>query len=200
MTAAIDSSSPIVGAASLTLTSTASTQIGYLTPTDVSGLAKGLEQGRLRTLVQPKSSSGNGYGFGLVCMGSADNIGTINGQFYRFEFLMSGSYSLTRGDFSTLSNVSATPLITASTTLTQNTVYGMQIEWIVDLTNIGGIYFALKKGTAINFSDLALLTQLTDGSEGKLVSSNNEGVYLRGYLTATNAIVSFDQTQLYNLG
>jgi hypothetical protein len=200
MTVAIDNTTPITGISSLTLTSLVSTQVGYLTPTGVSGLTKGVEQGRLRTLVKPRSSVGNGYGFGLVCVGSADTLGTVNGNFYRFEFFSTGSYGLVRANGGMLSAGSpGTVLATASTTITINTVYGMQIEWIADNTNFGGVYLSIKKGTATNFSDLALLTHLTDASASQLITSASEGVYLRGFTSVSEAKVSFDQTELFLL-
>jgi hypothetical protein len=200
MTALIDNTSPIVGAYSLTLTSTGGSDVAYLTPTNVSGLTKGIEQGRLRTLTRPRSTMTNGYGFGLVCMGSADNIGTSNGDFYRFEFFSTGSYGLVRANGGMLSAGSpGTVLATASTTITINTVYGMQIEWIADNTNFGGVYLSIKKGTATNFSDLALLTHLTDASASQLITSASEGVYLRGFTSVSEAKVSFDQTELFLL-
>lgn len=190
----------ISGAASLILTSTAFGQVAYLTPTGASGFMKGIEQGRLRTLVQPRSSSGNGYGFGLVCMGSADTLGTVNGAFYRFEFFITGSYSLVRGTAHVLSaGTPGTIVASGSTTTTQNVTYGMQIEWIADSVNLGGVYLALKKGTATDFSDLTFLTQIHDVSTAALVTSVSEGVYMRGYTSVTGAIVAFDQTELFLL-
>jgi len=200
MTAAIDITSPIVGASSLALISTASTQIGYLTPTGASGLTKGVEQGRLRTLTKAAASVANGYGFGLVCMGSADTIGTVNGAFYRFELFSSGSYGLVRGNNNTLNaGTPGTSLASAATAVVQNVTYGIQIEWIADDVNFGGVYISLKKGTAIDFSDLVLLVQLVDASSSKLLISNSEGPYLRGYTSVTGAKVLYDNTELFLL-
>jgi hypothetical protein len=201
MTVAIDNTTPITGISSLTLTSLVSTQVGYLTPTGVSGLTKGVEQGRLRTLVKPRSSVGNGYGFGLVCVGSADTLGTVNGNFYRFEFFSTGSYGLVRANGNTLATgTPGTVLISSTaTTLTVNTIYSMEMEWVADQVNLGGVYISLKKGTATNFSDLALLSQLTDSNYQQLITSAGEGIYLRGYTSVSEAKVSFDNTQLFLL-
>jgi hypothetical protein len=201
MTALIDNTSPIVGAYSLTLTSTGGSDVAYLTPTNVSGLTKGIEQGRLRTLTRPRSTMTNGYGFGLVCMGSADNIGTSNGDFYRFEFFSTGSYGLVRANGNTLATgTPGTVLISSTaTTLTVNTIYSMEMEWVADQVNLGGVYISLKKGTATNFSDLALLSQLTDSNYQQLITSAGEGIYLRGYTSVSEAKVSFDNTQLFLL-
>jgi len=193
----LDLLTPIIGAGSVALESTAMSQAVYVTPSNPSGLTKGIEKGRLRALTNPRVSSG-GCGFGLVIMASAETIVATAGAYYRYELFSSGSYALARANSNTLTAGSpGVTLGSGSTTVTQNTTYSIEIEWIADPVNLGGVNLLIRKGTATDFSNMTLLTQLLESGAQVLGTSNSEGMYLRGFTSAGTVRVVFDSTQLY---
>lgn len=199
-TGSLDLVTPIAGVASVSLDSIASTQAVYVTPSGTSGLVKGIEKGKLRSLVNMKTGTGNGCGFGFVIVASAETIVTTAGAYYRYELFSSGSYSLARSNSSILTTGSpGTTLNSGSTTIVQNTTYSMEIEWIVDSVNLGGNHLTIRKGTAIDFSNMVLLSQFLDLGAQILTAGNSEGIYLRGYTSVGPVKVLFDSTQLYEL-
>lgn len=201
-TSSLDLVTPITGTSSLSLDSNVASQAIYLTPTGASGLTKGVEQGRLRTLVKMTTGSGNGCGFGLVCMGGSDTLATVGtSAFIRYELFSNGNYNLYRSNSSGLnSGAPGTPLqANIAQSVVQNTIYGIQMEWIVDVPNLGGVYIITKKGTAIDFSDLIILNQLVDTGAQILTTSASEGIFMRGYTSTGPVKVLFDQTELFQL-
>lgn len=204
----LDVITPLIGASSLnfTTTTTSSSFGGYTTPTGASGLVKGIEQGRLRTLMANDASSGGGNAMGFCVIGSADTLATVLGSYYRFEVFSTGasaSYSLLRSNNSGLC-LSGTPgtVLASGSSLLQNpaTMYPFQFEFIVDTVNLGGVYLAISRGTSgsSDFSTLATLIQYVDSSASKLITSNSEGLYAR--TSGTFMLdVRMDQTSLYTL-
>lgn len=203
----LDLITPILGVSSLNFKTTSSSSAfgGYLTPTGASGFTKGIEQGRLRSLVVNDASTGGGNAGGLVIMGSTDTLATIAGNCYRLEHFntgASGSYSLYRSNASAtvLAAIAGWTVLIAVTTITitSGTTYGLQLEFIADVTNLGGTYIKFSRGTATDFSDLATVAQYIDTGAGVITTSSSEGLYARTSGT-NNLDVRMDQTSLYQL-
>lgn len=200
----LDVITPLVGTSSLNFTTSAASAAlgGYVTPTNASGLVKGIEQGRLRSLM---ANDMNNHGMGFVVLGSADTLATVNGSFYRFEMFSTGpsaSYGLGRSNgantcvTTTLSTVFVGPI-----TITQGmgSMYPFQFEFIVDTVNLGGVYLAISRGIiGSDFGTLATLVQYIDSSASKLTTSNSEGLYSRCAGTVL-LDTRMDQTSLYTL-
>lgn len=195
---ALDLATPIGGLASVALNSVTASAALYLTPSNTSGFTKGIEKGKLRTLVNLKSSTSNGCGFGLVIMVVSETIVTTAGPFYRYELFSNGTYALARSNTNIL-NVGSpnVTLNSGSTGIAQNVTYGIEIEWVADPVNLGGVSLVIRKGTAIDFSNMVVLGQVLDMGAQVLGTSNSEGIYLRGYTSGGAVRVLFDTTQLY---
>lgn len=194
-------SSAIIGSNSLSMSSSVVGNFGgFCSPDDGSGLPKGLEQGRLRTLMRQDGSSA-GMGCGLLAISNWALSATGTSSFYRYELFSTGQYALARANGNTCVVASpGTTLVSGSTPTTAGVVYGIQIDFIVDIVGLGGVYLSIYKGTATNFSDLVVLAQYLDNSISKLTTSTVEGVYYRGVTSVASLRAGiFDSTQLFSM-
>lgn len=193
--------SPILASSSLCLEAHGIGQATYTTPLDASGLAQGLERGKLRTLFKLTLGGSNTCGFGIVCMGSLDDLVNNSGAFYRYELRSNSAYTLSRATTSSLSaDIPGTTLASSTQTVTLNVAGSMEMEWIADITNLGGVYLVTRKGTATDFSDMTVVTQMINTGAGILTTSSSEGLYLRAYGSASPGVRTlFNSTQLYEM-
>lgn len=136
------------------------------------GYTAGLTKGRMRTLLRLDDIS---VGAGFVFMASSTNVAVASGNFY--EAGKRGGVNevfiarITGGlvSFSSSSNV-------AAYTFAVNTPYALQVDWIADAVNLGGVLIELSVGTAVDFSNLVRVTAWMDSSASKLLTTVAEGI------------------------
>ena len=154
---------------------------------------RGFPLGILRTLIRCDTSQQTHAGF--FCMASQD-VGIADaGSVYTIGIDSSrriGVWKITSGG---LVSGTRTEILLTDDVLTPGTRYGLEIEWHADVENFGGVEFIVKLGTALDFSDLALIATETDTTSPLLVSAA-EGLYLTTQGVSQTSTVSFDQSTI----
>ena len=168
-------------------------------------LSKGFTSGRIRTLINPVVSGPANHG--LICMMSANNMQEGMGSKGYAVMLdsifsdnkavlvrMNDGISISLGG---IPSSSYSLLGQSSNSLwTQNTVYGLEIEWHVN-SLIPGIHLIGRFGTMDDFSDLTIFAEAFDASAHSQLTTVGEGPYAN--LSTNSLIVAFDQTQLFSM-
>lgn len=171
----------------------------------------GITKGRMRTLVRFPTFTVNNHHYGILSMMSTRDpvSGGTPGNFYACLVKpftntidirkFSSDVFYTSGDPG-VSLVSA-PVPAPQNPQAINTVYAMEFLWFLDVANFGGCLFQVKFGSALDYSDLAIIPALTfiDTSTPHLVSVA-EGI---GVTDGGNTLLfdySFDNTELYSVG
>lgn len=155
------------------------------------GYTPGLLAGRIRTLLKLEHVD---QGAGVIFLASATTIGATSGNFYEAGRRASNNQVFISRTNGGLPSFTAN-LNVASWTFTLNTPYAMQVDWIVDTVNLGGVYIELSMGAALDFSDLTKLTSWLDSSASKLTTSVAEGLG-GAWNVVSQPNVYFDQTTI----
>ena len=191
MNAGVSPTLPLVGSSSVILQQTAFTARYFLSPTPASTYPKGLEHGRLRTLIR-FNRVGTEYKMGLACLGSANTLATVAGNCYVAWFY---GATVLLGRVSGVQLESWVTLRSVAFTSTINTIYALQLDWRVNQGPQNATWLSLSVGTALDFSNLTVLLSHSDASVSKISSGNYEGpVGCTG--SSTMVTVEYDQTQL----
>lgn len=196
MTAFLDVVTPLQSTGTLRLRQSAFGGRYFVSPTPGSSYTKGLEHGRLRTLMR-FSHNTTEYMHGLACLASTATLATLTtGSCYVAWF--------TSGTVVTLSRVAANNLGTTTTLRTVtyantvNTLYAFQLEWRVNQGPQNATWLAVSIGTTADFSNLTLVMTHSDATASKLSSGNFEGI--AGVANSSTLItVDYDQTELRSL-
>jgi hypothetical protein len=197
----LDLIAPIMGTSSLKalLNNSAGDQANGVVKA-VSGRTKGIEQGRMRTLIKT-DTSGNANRYGIICLQSTDNVSTAtpNGYFLGYTRTVT-DLIVARFTSQLWSSSVALASIDAAAWVIQGTTFSLLTEWIVDTANLGGVYFAISTGAATDFSDLAVRLKHIDPTGSAHIAGVAEGLGA-SLISFTGGVpyTQFDQTELYSL-
>jgi hypothetical protein len=201
----LDLVNPIIGTSSLkALLNNSAGDPGNGVVTVASGRTKGIEQGRMRTLIRTNTSATGGANanrYGIVCLQSANDmsIGSPNGYFLGYQYILS-DFTIWRLTGQTLGSGLSIATLEASSWVTLGTTFAFMAEWIVDIANLGGVYFAISSGAATDFSDLAVRLTHIDPTGLAHTAGIAEGLGVQmSSFTGGIPYIQFDQTSLYSL-
>lgn len=162
--------------------------------------AQGVTQGKRRTLLYIAGASPS---VGLYCMQSQRNmLQGGGGDAYALVFQIQSTVSklfltkITNGGV-----VGGTVLATAPDSLwTQGTVFAAELEWQLDLAELGGVRLTARLGTALDFSNLAPVAALTNRVDitSPLTATVTEGFYAQRS-TGFGGDILLDQTELWDI-
>lgn len=192
--AQLDLVNPIAGLSSLRFFTTSGGRwVGVVT--DASLLTKGIEQGRLRTLIR-NSGSWTSQGWGIYAMLSAVTESDATNDFYCVRILSGTELALAKGTNSNIGGGS-TIVLNSAHTFSSATSYAIQLEWITDVANLGGVYLRADLGTALDFSNLVLSSHVVDSTAPINSTTIAEGI--GGFNSVGSRTIHWDQTSLYEL-
>lgn len=173
-----------------------------LTRRDVGSYNQGLFHGRMRTLFRIDNAS-VGFGFlvlasdpefhatGLAGGGGAYIVGKRKDQQEVFVDRVASSVNFA----STTSGLYTVPY-----TFALHQTYAMQVIWLTDMHNIGGVYIELWIGQQPDYSDLVRVFRYTDTSQNQLSVCAAEG--LAAHWSGTANILAnlyIDSTEIASL-
>jgi hypothetical protein len=165
-----------------------------INPTVASGRTSGVTRGKFRSLFRYDDFTA-GAKLGIAFMQSNKNIAEVSSTFYKAELLQSDgklylikATGTTIGGGGTLASVYFSPGI--------NTVFCLEVEWIVDLGELGGTALFLRRGFATDYSDLTTVISYLDVSS-PLTTSVAESLYLIEQSAGGVFNLDFDQTALF---
>ena len=168
--------------------------------TALSGRTKGVVKGKLRTLFRydVPPSAGTQNTFGLVFMMGNENINSASNN-YRVQ------YNFTTGRIELIKSIGAGPaggsLLAQGPLFTpgNNVTFSLEVEWIKDITELGGVAIFVKSGLATDYSDLGSVVTYLDATSPLLISVAESIFTLSGYPTPTGAgwNLDFDQTTMF---
>lgn len=156
----------------------------------------GYTRGKLRSLIEVASTGAEQHG--LTCMQSQENVTGAAGAFYALELdTLSLLNKINLVKYSAGLQGSKTTLATgANNGFTLNTPKAVEIEWNMDLAELGGVQLIVRSGDATDFSDLVQLHNVID-TTSPLSTTVGEGLYAK---RTSNALeVRFDETRLDEL-
>lgn len=155
MTVAIDPIGPILGSGSLLLgpNGTAGRRINGIR----ANTPNSFTSGRARLLLEPVvigTTEQIGFAFQLS---QADLTGG-SGLAYAFLLVHSVSSTWLPRIYKMTAGVATSTLLATGTSRTVpiNTTLAVEVQWILDIPNLGGIQITIKLGTATDYSDLVL--------------------------------------------
>ena len=183
--------------------------IGALTQTNInvttaSGRTRGVTRGKLRSLFRYDTlvtAAVLGLAF---CQSRSDHDLTSNGTAY-FAYLRQADSKLHISRMgptnSTIAGFFGAPTFLDSGGFPfvpgNNVVFSLEVEWIVDIAELGGVAIFLRQGFATNFSDLTTVITVLDTSS-PLTTSTSESVFAGVPATFAGAWnLDFDQTTLF---
>jgi len=197
----LDLITPLIGTSSLKAllnNSAGDTSNGVVTV--ASGRTKGIEQGRMRTLIKT-DTSGNANKYGVLCLQSTTNVstGTPNGYLLGYNRTVT-DLIIARFTSQVWSSSITLASIDAASWVIQGTIFSFMAEWIVDTANLGGVYFAISTGAALDFSDLTVRLKHIDPTGIAHIAGVAEGM-CASLVSFTGGVpaVWYDQTELYSL-
>ncbi len=169
--------------------------------------SKGFLHGKLRTLINPVVS--NPANHGILCMQSAEDMqGGMGSKGYALmldSLLAAGKVILVRLNDGISASFGGDVLSTYSVMgssvsglWSENTVYGLELEWHVD-TALGGIYLIGRFATQANFSDLITVVECLDATSHAQLTTVGEGLYANLSTEDDTMIVAFDNTRLVSM-
>ncbi len=168
--------------------------------TNLSGRTKGVIRGKMRSLFRYSSTSGSAQGrFGFTFLQSNENLGSSTGNHYMCGYdHPTGRIILTRTTNGNLFAGVNTPALIQSTIVTPgiNTVFALEVEWVVDVTELGGVAIFARFGYMTDFSDLTQQFVYLDTSS-PFITSVAESVFIHTSDTGGPWNLDFDQTSLF---
>lgn len=210
LTVSIEINTPLVGDGSLKFAASAAVNQKnmYLTNLD-KGFTKGRIRSLMRMVVRPTTQA---YArAGLICMQSVINPAAATGAYYTFGWGVGSSTAGTpgtqkwllmkRAPSGQLSSV-GTELNSTSVVVSASDYYPVQLEWVVDIADLGGTRLTASVGT-LNSTDFGTLVTVFDylDTSSPLTTSVAEGIFC----TSANAAgaetytYTFDETTIYQL-
>ena len=168
--------------------------------TALSGRTKGVTKGKLRTLFRydVPPSAGTVGAYGLVFMMSNEDINS-SGNHYRVQ------YNFFTGRFELMKAIASGP--TGGTLLAQgpifspgnNVILGLEVEWIKDIPELGGVAIFVKYGFETDYSDLTPVITYVDSTAPLLVAVAESIFTISNYPTpsGTGWNLDFDQTTMF---
>lgn len=208
MTVSLEIVSPIVGNGSLKLASQASAASGmnmYLT-----SLAHGFTKGRMRTLIKMVTiPNADNVGFGFTFLQSALDLSTTGtpGSSYFLSWGRVGAgggggnlvWNITKRTSGLAAATAGTSLYTGVLAASANDYYPIQIEWVADVSALGGTRITFSRGTlnSTDFNTLGVISDLIDSSS-PLTTSVAEGIAFANSVAGTGIAV-LDETTIYQL-
>lgn len=189
----IDVASPIVGTGSLRLADPdIASARANLVPKITSALPHALLKGKMRQLVKVVAKGGGGM-FGIAAMQSARDLTAAGTAAYLGVLLPANGVvrilKVTNGlEFQTV-------LASATYAMDEGGIYAIELEWVVDVVELGGTRLIMRTGTALNFSDLVEVLSYTDIS-APLITTLGEGPCMTSPGAANLADCRIDQTRL----
>jgi hypothetical protein len=220
---ALDFATPVVGSGSLHhVNLTGSIAGGFnAIPTDASGFPHGKINGRLRTLVRwdvfPGVSAPSIAGC-VFMQSQNDLMNTGGGNYYFFGLRTYENWSQPSelvlrkvvgdrlyvaafgdsGSNISLETIDVDALL--GTTITTGTVVALEVDWVVDVAQTGGIYIIGKVGLQTDFSDLGVaFTHIDFNSPFVTTVAEGLGLAIRHASAGLVKEVVFDQTTMYEL-
>ncbi len=210
VTISLEINTPLVGDGSLKFVN-AGTPNGY-TNMYLTNLLKGFTKGRIRTLIRADGRPSHvAYErAGIVCLQSGLAL-NANKNFYTFGWGVGSSTSGTPGTQywtlgknvnTTLGSAPTSNLINEAVSVSTGDYYPIQLEWIVDIPNLGGTRLTASVGAlnSTDFSTMAVLFDYLDTSS-PFTTSVGEGVFdahpASGFSVAHTYIL--DETTVYQL-
>ena len=184
-------------------------------PTDAGIHPHGRNDGRIRTLIrydkQPGTLTNQGVQAGVTCLQSQDDLQTT-GNCYSFSVFAAEGFQnpVLRLLKHTQGNSGLAPAPDGSTALAPQIglpvagalgdVFALQLEWITELTLLGGTQLTASFGTALDYSDLTPVMFAIDNVSPYLTGVS-EGIWTNH--KSSNSVfvtrISFDQTALDEL-
>lgn len=207
-----EKSSPILGAGSLLLNHSSTNFFTHanLVPNTGSGYSHGITPaGRLRTICQVNAHDGSASQtsyFGLSIMNSQENLVT-GGSCYALlvssdEGLVNPTLRLHKFTSGLTDGLTSSSLIFIPFpgSITIGVPFTLEIEWVVDITNLNGTLLIARTGTDTNFTDLTGQMFIVD-SISPLTTSVTEGVVasFKSSSISNTKTVLFDNTVLFEL-
>jgi hypothetical protein len=204
----IETSTPIVDDGSLHLQnvgiSTGTHQFINLTNNDY---VKGKSRGRIRTLLNFKATPAPATdrtfaGINFLSAALDMSPGTPNTYaFSAFSDFSGGvrTFRLSRWSIAGPLGSEVTLHTVAHPAFTFGTPFALEVEWHLDVAALGGVRIILRKGTALDFSDLVQIYDAVDPSLA-ITSTASEGVYLFRFGSGGNPFdVLFDKTAIFSV-
>jgi hypothetical protein len=197
---------PIIGLGSGRLGSTSlpgGGSIGNINVTTASLLTEAVPRGKLRSLFRYTSLPGTNSIFGFLCMQTSTNLSTSTGSFYSLTVQGDGFLKLVKvvggNVFSILTgtpglvrfNFDSVPFSVGN-----NTVFSLELEWIADATELGGVALFCRTGFATDFSDLVTVMSYLDVT-APIFTTVSEGIGIHEQSSEGPYFIDFDQTTLF---
>jgi hypothetical protein len=164
------------------------------------GQTRGFTVGKVRTLMKAVSVTGTLSQVypGLFCMSESEDVTAINQDLYMVAVNpnnVADNIELKRLINSIDQFNTATTLASAQIDFTVGNTIGLELEWQLDLVNIGGIALRVRTGTQTDFSDLSLRFTYIDPSP--LTTSFAEGLALYTNSGSGDVTMLFDETAIF---
>jgi len=164
----------LVDDASLQIYRVSGGSVSTLTMAPKAGKRQATTIGQLRVLLKHTVGGSTSQQFGLVCMQSQRNIQTT-GSAYLLRV---------RGENLDLCKLNGTGLIgsppsqlaTAAGVVPFNTTHAIQLQWTLDLAQLGGVQLRAWRGSALDYSNLIEVAAYTD-LVSPLTTTVTEGVF-----------------------
>jgi len=189
---ALNVSTPIIGSGSYSLVGNTGTNDALTTYLDPLSFSKGFVKGRLRNILRRGTGSNgattNDYA-GFFYMASAVDLVNIGGRYNWAGLRSNGSVNDFSPEIRVQPTVNLARNINASTiladtapvvTLLVGETLPIQVDWVLDIPNLGGIRHILSIGNVgdLDYSNLAVVYDLIDGSP-LVPAPVNEGMFYR---------------------
>lgn len=159
-----------------------------------SGRVQGVVRGKLRTLFRHDNFTFGGE-YGLLCLQSSQNVASLGGDFYQAKVIKNdGRLHLSKGIGTNL--FGAGSLASVAFAPGNNTVWSLELEWVADLTELGGTALFVRRGFATDFSDLTTVIAYLDVVSPHLISVS-EGISVMENAIGGPFFVDFDSTSLF---
>ena len=199
-TANLTATDPLFGSSSLELSMDSSVsnqgQAGYVMD---SAVPLGITRGKVRTLLNKKVSgfASNLYAAGIFCLAEDTDFGS-NAATNSYMAIVDESSGDVTLRYTTISGPSGgTVFDTADISFTNNLTIGLELEWNVDFTNIGGTQFIVRTGTMTDFSDLSEVINYIDPTVRTI--NGYEGIVMMQDFATTPGVWYFDQTSVFTI-
>jgi hypothetical protein len=168
-----------------------------LVVSNASGRAKGVTRGKLRSLFRYNDFFSSNR-LGLMFLQSVENIsGSGTGpNFYRANITGDGYLYLSKNTNGGIGNSHGTTLASVAFDPGINTIFSLEVEWIADIAELGGVAMFVRCGFATDYSDLTTVITYLDVFS-PFTTSVAEGI--GGYISSAinGYAVDIDQTTLF---
>lgn len=160
-----------------------------------SGRTRGVTHGKYRSIFRYDDFTTGGF-IGFTFLQSVLNIAGSTGNFYSAYIKQSdGKLYLAKTTGNNVAN-GGTSLGTAYFSPGINTVFTLEAEWIVDVTELGGTAMFVRRGFETDFSDLTTVISYLDASS-PFITSLAESIFVVETSSGGVFNVDFDETALY---